>query len=89
MSGNPYLYGDANLDGFVDGSDFIDWNNNHFSSTAEWCAGDFNADGLVDGLDFIIWNDNRFTAADGFQAVPEPTGFVWALLGMMVLLKRK
>ena len=29
-SGNPYLPGDANLDGLVDGSDFAAWNANRF-----------------------------------------------------------
>ncbi|MEM8681220.1 MAG: PQQ-dependent sugar dehydrogenase, partial [Planctomycetota bacterium] len=63
-SGNPYLPGDANLDGVVDGQDFVIWNNNKFSNTAAWCAGDFNADGLVDGRDFIVWNGSKFQSAD-------------------------
>lgn len=62
--GRSYLLGDANLDSFVDGLDFIIWNSNKFTETAEWCSGDFNADGFVDGLDFIIWNANKFTEAD-------------------------
>ena len=70
-SGNPYLLGDANLDGTVDGQDFVQWNANKFSSMPAWCAGDFNADGTVDGQDFVIWNNNKFTTADQ-QAVPEP-----------------
>ncbi len=48
-SGNAYLRGDANLDGVVDGSDFIVWNSYKFTSVAAWCSGDFNADGVVDG----------------------------------------
>jgi hypothetical protein len=62
-SGNPYLLGDANLDGTVDGLDFIAWNAHKFTNTAAWSAGDFTADGLVDGLDFIEWNRNKFTIA--------------------------
>jgi hypothetical protein len=62
--GKVYLLGDANLDGFVDGLDFIEWNTNKFTSVAAWCAGDFNADGVVDGLDFIIWNANKFQSSD-------------------------
>ena len=58
-SGNPYLLGDANLDGVVDGQDFLVWNNNKFTSVAAWSAGDFNADGVVDGQDFLIWNDEQ------------------------------
>jgi hypothetical protein len=63
-SGNPYLLGDANLDGVVDGQDFIAWNANKFSSSSDWTKGDFNADGVVDGQDFIAWNVNKFQSAD-------------------------
>ena len=58
-----YRLGDADLDGNVDGQDFIAWNAHKFTNIAEWCAGDFNADGVVDGLDFIEWNANKFTSA--------------------------
>ena len=71
-SGNPYIRGDANLDGFVDAEDFIIWNDHKFTATAAWCSADFNADGVTDGVDFIVWNENKFTSADGFTAVPEP-----------------
>jgi peroxidase len=73
-SGNAYLVGDATLDGFVDGLDFLQWNNHKFSATAAWCSGDFDANGFVDGNDFILWNANKFTSADGLLAVPEPGG---------------
>ncbi|MEM8678033.1 MAG: PKD domain-containing protein [Planctomycetota bacterium] len=63
-SGNPYLLGDANLDGVVDGQDFIVWNTSKFTANSDWTAGDFNADGIVDGMDFIDWNNNKFTSAD-------------------------
>jgi hypothetical protein len=62
--GRAYLFGDANLDGFVDGLDFIEWNLNRFAATAAWCSGDFNADGFTDGADFVIWNQNKFQSAD-------------------------
>ncbi len=63
-SGNPYLLGDADLDGFVDGSDFGIWNSHKFTSVAAYGAGDFNADGFVDGSDFGIWNSHKFTSAN-------------------------
>jgi hypothetical protein len=63
--GNPFLAGDADLSGEVDGSDFGVWNSNKFTSIAAWCSGDFNADGVVDGSDFGIWNSNKFQASDG------------------------
>ena len=71
-SGNPYLQGDANLDGIVDGLDFLAWNANKFTNEAAWCSGDFNADGVIDGQDFLVWNANKFASSDGVNAVPEP-----------------
>lgn len=69
-----YLPGDANLDGVVDGQDFIVWNDHKFTATTGWCRADFNADGGVDGQDFITWNDRKFTSAErGISAVPEPS----------------
>jgi hypothetical protein len=60
LSGRPYLQADANLDGSVDGVDFIIWNTNKFTSNRGFCEGDFNADGNVDGEDFVIWNTYKF-----------------------------
>lgn len=87
-SGNPYLPGDGNLDGVVDGSDFNLWNGNKFTSTAAWCSGDFNADGQVDGSDFSIWNSQKFTASDGISFVPEP-GVGWWLTLLLVVGRRR
>ncbi len=67
-SGNPYLLADANLDGVVDGQDFIAWNLNKFTAVAAWSQGDFNADGVVDGQDFILWNTNKFMASNQLAA---------------------
>jgi hypothetical protein len=61
--GNPFLKGDANLDGVVDGSDFGIWNSNKFTVRTDWCSGNFNADGVIDGSDFNIWNSNKFTSS--------------------------
>ncbi len=71
-SGNAYLVGDANLDGFVDGTDFIQWNASKFTSTGKWSMGDFDGDGFTDGSDFILWNGNKFTGSDTLTTVPEP-----------------
>jgi hypothetical protein len=61
--------GDANLDGFVDASDFNLWNQSKFSSCGtSWSHGDFNGDGATDGSDFNIWLANRFTS--GTVAAP-------------------
>ena len=71
---NPYLVGDSGLDGTVDGQDFVDWNNNKFTTTGKWTEGDFNADGETDGQDFVLWNGNKFMTADGFKRGPR-TGY--------------
>ena len=72
------LFGDANLDGTVDGQDFIAWNNSKFTSLSSWAGGDFDGNGTVDGQDFIIWNNYKFmTAGRGRPAtVPEPNSGV-------------
>lgn len=62
--GNPFLKGDANLDGAVDGPDFLLWNSHKFTSNNGWCGGDFNADGDTDGQDFVTWNNHKFQTAD-------------------------
>ncbi len=62
--GNPFLQGDANLDGQVDGQDFIRWNSNKFTTNSDWCGGNFNGDTSVDGQDFIIWNAFKFMSSD-------------------------
>ena len=88
-SGNPFLVGDANLDGSVDVSDFNLWNGSKFTSTAAWCSGDFNADGVVDVSDFNQWNGQKFTSAGDHAVVPEPAN-AWMLLvvGLIPLLRR-
>ncbi len=87
-SGNPYLPGDANLDGAVDASDFNSWNSNRFSQTVAWCSGDFNADGAVDASDFNIWNSHKFTSSDGGAAVPEPSMGVIGIATLIGLATR-
>jgi hypothetical protein len=88
-SGNPYLPGDANLDGVVDGSDFGVWNSNKFTVSSRWTRGDFSADGVVDGSDFSVWNSNKFTSSDASRIVPEPTSSLFGLLGLVLLWIRR
>jgi hypothetical protein len=80
--GNPFLVGDANLDGVVDVSDFNVFNENKFTETGRWSQGDFNADNVTDVADFNAWNENKFQASSGAAAVPEPSGY--GLMGLMV-----
>ena len=88
--GNPFLAGDANLDGVVDGQDFIVWNGAKFSSSDQYSMGDFNGDGVVDGQDFIVWNSNKFQASSGdIASVPEPSAIGMLLLGVLGLARRR
>ncbi len=80
--GRAYLRGDANLDGVVDGIDFITWNSHKFTTGGQWCTGDFTTDGIVDGQDFIVWNSHKFVSSDQhasnryqFAAIPSDIEF--------------
>lgn len=87
-AGNAYLPGDANLDGAVNGEDFLVWNAHKFSPTGAWCQGDFNADGETNGEDFLVWNANKFQTADAI-AVPEPTTCGLLLIAALVCLRAR
>ena len=57
-------FGDANLDGHVDGSDYTLIDNGYNTRTTGapltgWFNGDFNYDGRVDGSDYTLI-DNAF-----------------------------
>jgi hypothetical protein len=87
--------GDANLDGKVDGADFLVWQNNFgTASGATWSTGDFNGDGKVDGADFLLWQNNfgadyTSTSASVSAAVPEPATLTLLSLGALGLIRRR
>ncbi len=72
-SGLTYLLGDADLDGFVDGEDFLIWSEHRFQASAAWCRGDFTANGVIDGEDFFVWIGNRFKSSFPPPAVARVT----------------
>jgi glycosidase len=86
--------GDFDLDGHVDGRDFLTWQRNMNSGT-RYDQGDANLDGVIDGADLTVWQ-NAYGAGGlsgwgqiAATAVPEPTG--WGALwwvGMMCGLRR-
>jgi hypothetical protein len=59
------LYGDANLDGVVNGDDFTILAGNLGKSNAVWDQGDFNYDGVVNGDDFTALVGNLGKSASG------------------------
>jgi len=62
-------YGDANLDGKVDGSDYSRIDNGYLNHLTGWYNGDFNYDGVVDGSDYTLI-DNAFNT-QGAQLADE------------------
>jgi len=52
-------YGDANLDGVVNGADYQQIDTGYGLHLTGWQNGDFNYDGVVDGSDFSLI-DNTF-----------------------------
>jgi hypothetical protein len=52
-------YGDTNLDGVVDGSDYARVDNGYLNHLTGWSNGDFNYDGVVNGSDYTLM-DNAF-----------------------------
>jgi autotransporter-associated beta strand protein len=72
------LYGDANLDGIVSGTDFTILVANLGKSVSAWDKGDFNYDGLVSGTDFTLLVGNLGRAASGADVVL-PAGEIAAI----------
>lgn len=84
----PYLLGDADLDGTIGASDLNRVALNWRSAANKWSDGDFNADGRVDAGDLnsvgLNWRQS-ISAAAATAAVPEP-GTEWlTVLGVFVL----
>ncbi len=88
----PYLPGDANLDGSVTAADLNQLALNWQSSVALWSAGDFTADGLVDAADLnqlaLHWRQST-PVAEANAPVPEPTAFLLAVVGLTLLWQRR
>ena len=90
--------GDANLDGIVDGADFLIWNDHKFTTGTDWMSGDFNGDGQTDGLDFLVWNEHKFQEGGGCLgalpplpspvSVPEPTTAMIAIASLFLARRR-
>jgi hypothetical protein len=88
----PRPPGDFDLDGDVDGADFVAWQS-HFptASGATLSEGDADGDGDVDGADFVVWQTHFPTSPSGAATpVPEPAaGALAALSAVAILMRRK
>jgi fibronectin-binding autotransporter adhesin len=96
-------YGDTNLSGTVDGSDYSRIDSGYLSKATGWYNGDFNYDGVVNGSDYTL-ADNAFNSQGtslaaivaaptaqiaGAASVPEPAMFGSIALGAMGLIGRR
>ncbi len=97
-------FGDANLDGVVNGSDYTLIDNGFNNTLTGWRNGDFNYDGVVNGDDYTLI-DNAFNtqgaslaadpqemiASDTAQvaSVPEPASMVALAIGLVGILGRR
>jgi autotransporter-associated beta strand protein/probable HAF family extracellular repeat protein len=70
-------YGDANLDGKVDASDYSRIDAGYLAHATGWYNGDFNYDGVVNGSDYTLI-DNAFNT----QSAALPSGLVAPLAGV-------
>jgi hypothetical protein len=70
-------YGDANLDGQIDGTDYSMIDTGFGGGGTGWQFGDFNYDGLVDGSDYSLI-DNAFNqqAAMGLDKISTATALI-------------
>lgn len=73
-------YGDVNLDGVIDATDFSTLVGAFGSTTPAWASGNLNGDAVIDATDYslLVGNFGFSRAADGSTAqaavVPEPAG---------------
>ena len=60
-------YGDTNLSGAVDASDYSRVDNGFLNHLTGWFNGDFNYDGVVNGSDYTLM-DNAFNTQGAIQS---------------------
>ena len=82
-------YGDANLDGRVDGLDYVEWSLHYQMTGLGWEEGDFNGDTIADGLDYNVWSMYYQGAEAAGVPVPEPAALVLLPAGALALLVRR
>jgi alpha-tubulin suppressor-like RCC1 family protein len=90
-------YGDANLDGKVDGSDYSRIDNGYLNHLTGWYNGDFNYDGVVNGSDYTLIDNTYNTQGAVLSAqlapvstsVPEPAGISLLVVTAGLLGRRR
>ncbi len=85
-------FGDADLNGIVDDSDFFLINNGYGNTLTGWVNGDFDYSGVIDDSDFFLINNAYGSQGAGLRAggsVPEPTSMGVIALGAGALPGRR
>jgi len=97
-------FGDADLSGTVDGSDYSRIDNGFMQGLTGWSNGDFNYDGVIDGSDYTLIDNSYNTqgaqiqasisdqiagSAAAASAVPEPATLGLLVVGGIGLLGRR
>jgi alpha-amylase len=86
--------GDFNVDGSIDGADYVLWRKGLASGSTNYMGGDANFDGTVDAADFAAWS-SRFGfirqplmaggGGAGYAVVPEPATLPMIALGLWMI----
>jgi hypothetical protein len=87
---------DFNVDGQVDGADYVVWRKTLGAAVAHGSGADANGDGVVDGADYSMWKAGFGTtvsmgagsgagASASIPSVPEPTSLVLAIAALKFL----
>jgi GH35 family endo-1,4-beta-xylanase len=80
---------DFDLDGDVDGRDFLAWQRGFGSADPTFGDGDANYDGSVDAADLIVWQTNYGNGSlSATVAVPEPSCVVLLSAGLVLGFRR-
>ncbi len=85
-------FGDADLNGIVDDSDFFLVNNGYGNTLTGWINGDFDYSGTIDDTDFFLINNGYGAQGPALRAggsVPEPTGMGLIAVGAGLLAARR
>ncbi len=85
-------FGDADLNGFIDDTDFFLVNNGYGNGLTGWVNGDFDYSGSVDDTDFFLINNAYGLQGSPLRtggSVPEPTALGMLVMAVGSLLARR